>query len=282
MINIPKEITYAELYYTLKCNLKCEYCINAADKIQRTREEQSYKVLADAVNNIDFDNLSLTIGGGEPTIRSDFYQFVDELREGISIDLLTNMQFDVKRFTQDIKPSKFTTMEDSAYKSIRISYHPSQMDREQIVYKARRLQDYGFSVGIFGIAHPLNIGDNIHMSELCRRNNIYFFVKEYMGEFDNQMFGYYKYKDAIAGPLKTMECRTSELLIDPGGNMYKCHRDLYVIEHSIGNIIDKDPIEFKYRMCNNYGRCNPCDVKSKVNAKLTHSRCSVEIKSVQE
>ena len=70
MIKLSKEINYAEIYYTLRCNLKCAYCINAVDGIIRNREEKGYKELAKAINNIDFGNLTLTIGGGEPTLRS--------------------------------------------------------------------------------------------------------------------------------------------------------------------------------------------------------------------
>lgn len=78
-------------------------------------------------------------------------------------------------------------------------------------------------------------------------------------------------------------CKTSELLIGPDGNVYKCHRDLYAEESPIGNIADSDfQIEYKYRKCGKYGQCHPCDVKLKTNYKQQLRHTSVEIKDMKK
>ena len=279
MIKLPKEINYAELYYTLRCNFKCPYCINNVNTVVRKREERSYVELAKAINNIDFGKLPLTIGGGEPTLREDFYSFINSLRKDISIDLLTNLSFNTATFIKELHPNRFTSQGDTtAYKSIRVSYHPQQSNPEELVEKVKRLQVQGFSIGIFGIASPNSIGPNIQMAELARKYGIYFFVKEYLGKFENSILGYYKYKDAVYHTAKKAQCRTSELLIDSSGKIYKCHRDLYDNDRELGNIFSEENIEFKYRDCSLYGECNPCDIKTKVSLNLKDNRCNVEIK----
>lgn len=277
MIQIPNEINYIELYFTLRCNLGCSYCINKYDDIKRIRNEKKSIDISNAINNIDFNGKTLTIGGGEPTLREDFYDFVNSLKPEIKIDMLSNLQFDTNVFCKKINPKRFTVGTNAAYKAIRVSYHPSQMNPEILVNKAKILQDNGFSIGIFGIAHPMSIGDNLLMAETCRKSGIYFFVKEFLGEFEGKMFGHYKYPEAVSGIEKKVQCRSSELLIDPSGNIYKCHSDLYSESNAIGNIIDNSNIEFKYRTCDYFGKCNPCDIKYKVDRFLKKGRCSVEI-----
>ena len=103
-------------------------------------------------------------------------------------------------------------------------------------------------------------------------------MKDFLGEYDNDFFGYYKYPKALDGIPKQAKCRTRELLIGPEGNIYRCHRDLYNAEDAIGNIADQDlEITDSFRPCTNYGKCNPCDIKLKTNRFLQMGNCTVEI-----
>jgi radical SAM protein with 4Fe4S-binding SPASM domain len=283
MINLPKTINYVELYFTLKCNLKCPYCINTFSGIKRNRTEIDIKQLSENLNMIDFTNIPLTIGGGEPTTRTDFYEFVKLLKPEIKIDLLTNLQFNINEFISKISPSIFYSCDNAAYKSIRVSYHPISMDPNDIISRCVALQDAGFSIGLFGINHPLNTKYNIIMSEIARNKKIYFFIKDFLGNYDNNIFGYYKYPESISGVIKSCECKSNELLIGPEGNIYKCHRDLYEDEYPIDNIANKHlQIDSIYRVCNKFGTCNPCDVKLKANRFLEAGKCAVEIKNIKE
>ncbi|GAF67604.1 unnamed protein product, partial [marine sediment metagenome] len=92
--------------------------------------------------------------------------------------------------------------------------------------------------------------------------------------------GHFKYRDSVDNKYHgKVECRTHELLISPSGTIYKCHRDLYAEENGWSNISYPDfKPEYKFRECNKYGFCNPCDVKSKLNRFLKMGSCSVEIK----
>lgn len=235
-------------------------------------------VLAEGINCIDFGTVPLTIGGGEPTVRKDFYDLLDALDPSIGIDLLTNCQFDVETFIHRVSPARFSSTSNPAYKAIRVSYHPMNMDAANTIKKVQRLQEAGFSIGIFGISHPLNMTANIEMSELARKSQVYFFIKDFLGTHEGQLFGFYKYPEALSGKKENVLCKTTELLIGPEGSIYRCHRDLYCAENPVASIVDPDlQLVSEYRPCSVFGECNACDVKWKVNRFLSMGRCSVDI-----
>jgi MoaA/NifB/PqqE/SkfB family radical SAM enzyme len=275
MIRLDERIEYVELYYTMQCNLRCSYCINGA--VDRRRYAVDPGILAHAINGIEFGNIPLTIGGGEPTIGAGFDSFISALKPEIKIDLLTNgtwkpeqiLSIPVKRFTD----------KGSTYKSIRISYHVGQ-EKEKLVSNAEILSNCGYRVGIFGIAHPENLRENMEMADLCSKAGVFFFVKEFLGEYLGDWYGRYKYPEGKDGILKTCECRSSEVLIDPCGDIFRCHSDLYGATNAQGNIVfyKGDSIGYDFRECTKFGICNPCDLKIKISPDLKRSRCSVEVR----
>jgi len=283
MIKIPKEYNYAEAYFTLRCNFNCDYCINDKDGIKRNRNELTPKQWAEGLNKIDFGNVSLTIGGGEPTIRGkDFYELLDLIKPETKIDLLTNLSFDVDEFIRRVKPSRFTTPTKPFYHPIRVSYHVNNTDQDTTIEKAKKLQENGFGIGIFGLSHPYYINNNMEMAWKCNRAGVPFYTKDFLGEVDGRMYGFFKYPKGLDGIVKNAICRTRELLIGPEGNIYRCHRDLYHAENPIGNITKDFTIEYRFRGCKNYGLCNPCDVKLKTNKFLREVECQVEIKQTMQ
>jgi MoaA/NifB/PqqE/SkfB family radical SAM enzyme len=276
MIEIPNEFNYLEIYLTLRCNLACPYCVNKYGALERHRTELCGDEWLTRINRINFNKLPLTIGGGEPTLHPDFYYIINNIRKDIQIDLLTNLSFDAKEFTKRINAKKFNRNPNPAYKSIRVSYHASQSNGNELTDKVQFLQSKGFQIGIFGINHPEHIEANIAMSELARTKNVYFFIKDFLGYYEGRLFGYYKYNEALDGIPKPVRCRTHELLIAPGGNMYRCHHDLYSKQGSLGKL-GYDNFIFKYRNCKYFGLCNPCDVKNKSNRFLQMGNCNMEI-----
>ena len=281
MLKIPRQVNYIQLYYTLRCNLSCSYCINNNLQIKRKRQQLSRQQTADGINKIQFNNIALTIGGGQPTFRKDFYDFVSLLRNDIKIDLLTNLTFDKHQFIKNIKPQKFykpSSDDNIAYKSIRVSYHPRFMNRKQLVEKVGFLQDNGYSIGIFGISHPMNMQANTIMSQLARKNQVYFFIKDFLGYYKDTLFGYYLNKDGLNGERKNCKCKSKQILIDSAGNVFKCHKDLYSNQYPVNNILNNDcKFQYIYRDCNNLGLCNPCDLKIKLNRFLDVGHCRVDI-----
>lgn len=228
------------------------------------------------INKIDFKDLPLTIGGGEPTYHPNFYFIINNLREDIKIDLLTNLQFDIKKFIKNISIHKFNKTINPAYKSIRVSFHPAFMKAKSLINKVKILQDEGYSIGVLGISHPMNLEANVHMAEESRKAGVYFFIKDFLGTYKKHKFGFYQYPEAMDGKPKEAFCRTHEILVNPEGNIFKCHYDLYKNEFPVG-ILGEDKLYFMFRHCSVMGLCNPCDIKNKANRFLQMGNCSVEI-----
>ncbi|GAB1353532.1 hypothetical protein MASR1M12_22680 [Erysipelotrichia bacterium] len=280
VIKLPEWYNYIEVYLTLRCNLGCSYCINeSSGRPFREREELSAAQWASGLNRIDFGENPLTIGGGEPTLHKGFFELLRLLRPDIKVDLLTNLEFDVEEFIGQTTPERFNHCELPAYKAIRVSYHSEKMDPEVLMKKVIKIQDAGFSIGVFGLNHPLSTTQNMIMAELARENRVFFFVKDFLGKFNGKLFGHFKYELALDGIPKPADCRTQEILVAPNGSIFRCHRDLYLADGAIANVTDPEiEIMDKFRHCDHYGQCNPCDVKLKTNRFLQMGSCAVEIK----
>jgi radical SAM protein with 4Fe4S-binding SPASM domain len=226
----------------------------------------------------------ITFSGGEPFMHKNFIYILNNLKKDINIDILTNMSFDerkINEFISEINPERIKR--NSPYASIRVSYHPEQMNAEKLVNNVKKVKDAGFSIGIWSVLYPSpeQLSAINQMQFRCKDEGIEFRLKEYTGKYKGELYGNYsKYPgSAFSKELKDCLCKTSELLIGPNGNVYKCHRDLFAEENPIGNI--KTPefrLEDKFRECGSYGNCHPCDVKVKTNYKQQLGHTSVEIK----
>jgi MoaA/NifB/PqqE/SkfB family radical SAM enzyme len=275
MLKLPDRYNYAEAFLTFRCDFGCSYCINKAGALQ-PREEMSAEQWANAINSIEW-GIPLTLGGGEPTLHKEFYELLDLIKPEVDLELLTSLSFNVNEFVLKTNPDRFTKGR-GAYKSIRVSYHPTQHDPEDLVKKAKVLQNRGYKIGIFGLNYPDNCEANIEMAEIARKEGIYFFIKDFLGEYDDKLFGHYKYPDAIDRLHRTVSCESSELLIAPDGKIHRCHRFLYANDGPMGTLDKLEEIDATGKRCAHYGSCNPCDVKLKTNRFLQMGNCSVTVK----
>ncbi len=297
-IKIPNNYKYIAVFLTMRCNLKCSFCLNSlykSKKFNRTKfKEISGKEWVNSLNRIESKpEVPITLCGGEPSLHKDFIYIINHIRPKLKIDILTNLLYDkgVERLIKEVNPNRIKR--NSPYASIRVSYHSEQMGNgEKLVKNVKRLQDAGFSIGIWSVQHPhpKNLESITQMQFKCREVGIDFRLKDFTGKYEGVddsgksfsiTYGdYSKYPNSILqDETKNCWCETSELLIGPDGNIYKCHRDLYSEEFPIGNIADnKFQIEDIFRQCNNYGQCHPCDVKVKTNYKQELGHTSVEIR----
>lgn len=281
---------YVAFFLSFACNLKCDYCINLHDNGSRFEQARGRYMSADewitAANRLVLrEDLPLTLQGGEPTLYPDFYRFVNEVKPEIKMDLMTNLMFDVEAFIQNVPVERFTRA--APYAAIRVSYHPGQNDIDELIVKTRRLQDAGFRIGLYGIEHPdQEIRKHIlTIQEHCLALRLDFRLKEFLGEYNGVMYGTFKYAQCVAREtLKACECRTTEIIVDPSGYVYKCHADLYKGRNPIAHILDDDFTEAnidEFRHCDYFGTCNPCDVKIKTNRFQEFGHTSVEIRNIE-
>lgn len=287
VIKIPKDYNYISAFLTMRCNLSCSFCLNAFDK---KFDRKGFKELSGVewikyLNKIESrPGVPITFSGGEPTLHKDFIEIINNIKPEVNIDLLTNLYWGekfIERFVSEINPERIKR--DSPYASIRASYHPEQMGNgEKLVENAKILKKNGFSVGIWAVLYPspTQLSSINQMQFRCKDEEIEFRVKEFTGDYKGETYGdYSKYPDAVGRNLESRLCKTSELLIGPNGDVYRCHRDLYAEEFSVGNIAEPTfKIENEFKPCKKYGACHPCDVKVKTNYKQELGHTSVEIK----
>lgn len=284
-LEIPETYNYIGCFLTLRCNLNCEYCINyfgLGHKYVQYKELTGEEWVRALNRLVSRDDLPVTLQGGEPGLHPDFITIIKNLKSELKIDILTNLCFDVDKFIQEIPPQRLKR--EAPYASIRVSYHPQHMDLRELIEKVKKLQKAGFSIGIYGVLHPAFDKKILEAQEQCRNLGIDFRTKEFLGVYKGKLYGTYRYHDAVMNPVrKWCLCRTTELLIAPDGNVYRCHHDLYKKFPPIGNILDPDfKIEDRFRECSEYGDCNPCDIKIKTNRFQIYGHTSVEIKDVTE
>lgn len=279
MIKLPQKCNYIGVFLTFRCNLGCSYCINRFGEFNMAQEastERWIEGLSKIPTRID---LPITLQGGEPTMHPGFYEIVTELyRRGKYMDLLTNGMFDVKEFCERVNPLVFERGRVAKYATVRFSYH-LKTNPSILLRNVEYMKEKGYSVGIWGLDYPGMKSQNREMEKKCRERGIEWRMKEFLGWYDRRLYGTYKYEGAIEGKRETVMCRTSELLIDPTGEIYRCHRDLYKGIGGIGNILEGRYVSpFLWRVCHNFGECNPCDVKIKYNRFQEWGHCSVEIR----
>lgn len=277
-IIIPGSHNYIAVFLTLACNLTCSYCINRFDTFRYRRGHLRGEEWIRGLNRIvSRSDLPITLGGGEPSLHPDFTAIINGIRPETGIDLLTNLEFDIDRFMAEVAPSRLRR--EAPYASIRVSYHPSVMALEPLAAKVLRLLEAGYHVGIWGVMHPEQETEVLRAQAYCRERGIDFRTKEFLGESAGRFYGTIRYPGACDRThLREVMCRTSELIVGPTGEVYRCHGDLYEGRDSVGSILDPQfAVEDSYRSCRHFGRCNPCDVKVKTDRFQHFGHTSVDV-----
>jgi hypothetical protein len=277
-IIIPPHYNYIALFLSLACNLKCSYCINRFDEFRFAKGHMTGAEWARGLNRIvSRDDLPITLGGGEPSLHPDFTAIINGIRPELNIDLLTNLGFDIDRFMTEVPPERIRR--EAPYASIRVSYHPETMALEPLMAKVLKMLHAGYSIGIWGVLHPDQEAEILRAQEQCRFEGIDFRTKEFLGECNGEMHGTIRYPGACDRTFaRSVQCRTTELIVGPTGHIYRCHSDLYEGRQPIGHLLDPEfHIDDRSRPCDWFGHCNPCDVKVKTNRFQIDGHTSVEI-----
>lgn len=278
-IDLPKHYNYIGIFLSLSCNLSCSYCINHTVGLDQRRKHLKAQEWIDGLNRLNNPSkIPISLQGGEPTIHPGIYEIINGLN--YQTDLLTNLQFDVHKFSDLINTDKFSR--DLPYPAIRVSYHPETMDFHHYIKKLSFLHEKGYSIGLFSVDHPKYKDEILYAQKYCKDNGLFFKTKDLLGMYDDKIYGDFKYPGScFSKELKSCLCKTSELLIAPEGSVFRCHHDLYNKKSPLGHILDPNfSIDDSFRPCDYFGQCNPCDIKIKNNRFQEFGHCSVEIKNI--
>lgn len=286
-IELPKEYNYVAVFLTLGCQLKCSYCINIMDYkrggLAKGRPAMTAKDWITALNRIEArEDLPITLQGGEPTSHPDFYEIINGVHK--PMDLLTNCQFNIDAFISNVNPDKFKRT--SPYASIRVSFHPEQMDLSDTVRRVTALRDGHYHIGVWMVEVPDQMKVFSEAKFAFQRAGIDFRSKELLGEYNGRVYGHFKYEGAVGQAremLKKCMCRTTELIVAPDGSIHRCHSDVYNLRREIGHVLDPSfRLAHVFRPCSVFGDCSGCDVKVKTNRFQEHGHTSVEIIDIEE
>lgn len=280
---IPKRYNYIACFISLTCNYKCHYCINWFEENSRGKKLfMSGKMWIEGLNRLICPkDMPVTLQGGEPGLHPNFFEIIKNIKPELNIDILTNLSFDTNKFIKELNPSRLSR--NAPYPNIRVSYHPQYMQLNTIIKKTLKLQKEGFSIGIHGILHPELKNKILDAQKECLDLGIDFRTKEFLGTYNGKLYGAYLHPDAVcSNSKKSCLCRTSELLIGNNGDVFGCHHDLYNNFSPLANLLDPDLVlNDTFRQCNQYGDCNPCDIKIKNNRFQINGHTSVEIKDIK-
>ena len=282
-IVLPAAFNYIAVFLTFACTLRCTYCINhhGGDLVKGRKLDGDDWIRG--LNRLTArEDLPITIQGGEPTVHRDFYKIVNGIRNDTHIDLLTNLEVDWAVFKSNIEHTRLKR--NAPYASIRVSYHHGQSDFTKTIERVSKLQESGFSIGIWEVGHPEYLGDVYKRQSLAVQLGIDYRIKEFLGPHKGEVLGTFRYEEAVdSTSLRHCDCRTSELLIAPDGGIFRCHSDLYANRYSVGHILDPNYTGAslgQWSPCAVYGKCNSCDIKVKYDRFQKHGHSSVEIRNI--
>ncbi len=276
---MPDSYNYIAAFLTFDCGMQCSYCINRFGEFNSRGVSLTGKEWVSLLNRISArEGLPVTLQGGEPSAHEGFIYIINNLKPELDIDILTNLQFDIEEFIRQVNPLRLKR--DAPYASIRVSLHPEFADAKELIGKTLKMMKAGFSIGIWAISYPGHEACINNAREECVKSGIDFRIKEFLGKYDGDTYGTYKYPGACDKKTnREVLCKTSELIIGPDGSVYRCHSDLYENRPAVGHMADNDfQINDEYRHCGFFGHCNPCDVKIKTDRFQHYGHTSVEIK----
>lgn len=285
MIALPESFNYIGIFLTYRCPYRCSYCINTFHSARAQRDMKRTECNADQwvtfFRQLDTHGVPITLQGGEPGVHPEFTDIVERTLAFHQVDILTNLAFDLDAFIARIDPEKMNR--EAPYAPIRVSYHPEQFSLETIVARVKKMQSAGFRVGLYGVMHPAQEQLVLDAQKQCLDEGIDFRVKPFLGMYQGKLYGEYAFPDGCSGVQKTCECAPTELLVGPDGLIYRCHYFCYTKAENRGHISDQDlTLSDAYRFCDQFGHCNPCDLKIKNNRFQQFGHIAAHIRNIRD
>ncbi len=282
-VRLRDNADYMGVYLTNRCHLKCAYCITGHGDTGFRDRKQEMLHARDWISGLNRfvlpEDTPVTLQGGEPFLYPGIWELLDGLRQ--KADILTALPPKLER--DDFLSLKTLDWNKRAapYPTMRVSYHHGQHDYRELVERIAGLNDI-LNIGLFCLAHPAYSDEYREVKEFGEKHGVEVRQKEFLGYWDGKLYGTYKYEGSCSGKKRgiRVQCRNTVVPLGPGGDVYRCHSDLYFGRKDLrlGNILDGDlEVNGEYQDCDNYGTCSECDVKVKTNRYQQYGYTSVDI-----
>jgi molybdenum cofactor biosynthesis enzyme MoaA len=165
----------------LSCNYKCSYC-----HVWPKGKDERYTLLGIKSWKDIWDRMfekywccHIRFSGGEPTIYPGFFDIVSVLLEKHTVDITTNLSFNIKSLTDKVKPGGI---------SISASFHPEYNKIESFLEKALFLHNNDYPSTIAYVAYPPYLKEIEAAKSLVESNKILFKIIPYQGEYEGRKY----------------------------------------------------------------------------------------------
>lgn len=165
----------------LGCNYKCSYCHVWPKGVSEKNKVWDVKAWQDVWDEMfnKYWCCHVRFSGGEPTIYPGFFDIVSMLLKKHTVDITTNLSFDIKAFTSKVRPGGI---------SISASFHPEYNQIGPFLDKVIFLHNNGYPSTIAYVAYPPHLKQIEETKAYVEKNRILFKIIPYQGEFQGRKY----------------------------------------------------------------------------------------------
>jgi organic radical activating enzyme len=229
-------------YLTLRCNLKCDFCVNTY--VDGGRSLQNYQLLSASqwiyiLNSLDRD---IVITGGEPLLYPGLGEIVLGVNPELDITIYSNLMVPLKGNLLWLRRKGL---------AMYISYHPSYGDDHVFIENVRILKQHKVPFTL----HAIDVMGREKLEAICAERLKDGIPHITIDEDQRNLFeaSSKKFK-------KRVRCQRSIILIAPDGMRYQCVSRMVRRVEPLENLLN-EPFTAVCRtvICGDYGYCAPCD-----------------------
>jgi len=239
---------------SFKCNYKCSYCevVRRDEEFDnRIADTDQWREIWDKI----FDNYWCThvrFSGGEPTIYPNFLKFLGMLLEKHTVDITTNLSFDLNDFLDKVKPGGL---------SISASFHPEFCDFESFFEKLKYLHFHGFPSTLAYVGYPPHLDKIPEYKKRLEDLQMYFKIIPFIGNYKGK-----KYPESY----DAVEKRLLEGFATDSNDQHLNDMNSRWLEWRVEKEENKEIKETKVK----FGRlCRMGQMYAKIHPDLTVTRC---------
>lgn len=164
-----------------KCNYKCSYCEVIKREPEFTYqpvEIERWRKVWDRIFDLYWCT-HVRFSGGEPSVYPGFWKLVGMLLEKHTVDVTTNLSFDIKEITDNVKPGAL---------SISASFHPQFADMKEFLAKVKALHFGGYPSTISYVGYPPHLDKIPEYKKLVEGEHIYFKIIPFAGTYQGKQY----------------------------------------------------------------------------------------------
>jgi len=182
--SFPKEYPPYRIFWnwelTHDCNYRCSYCETWRDDVKTPEyvEPSEWKEIWDRIFDIYYTCL-VRFSGGEPSVYPGFIDIVSAVAEKHSVDITTNLSFDVKEFVKKVTPGNV---------AVSASFHSEFNDIHDFLERVLYLHNNGIISTICYVAYPPHLDRLQHYKSVVEEKNIMFKFLPFTGEYNGKKY----------------------------------------------------------------------------------------------